>query len=380
MFDVAIIGAGVFGAWTALLLRRSGRRVILIDQYGSGNSRSSSGGESRIIRMGYGADEIYTRSAERSLRQWLEFEASIGEQLFHRTGVLWLAHDDDPYPGKSFETLSRVGIPIERLSTAELETRFPQLDTRQIEWAMLETESGAMMARRAVQAVVRATVSEGVTYLQERLTVPKGADRISSLNTENGSAIEASHFIFACGPWLPQLFPDLVTGRINPSRQEVFFFGAGTDAKLYSPASLPIWIDFKDEAYGFPDLEGRGVKVAIDRHGPPFDPDTGDRVVTSDGLSEVRRYISRRIPTLSNSPVTETRVCQYENTSNGDFLIDRHPDYSNVWLVGGGSGHGFKHGPSVGEYVLARLDGSSEGIEPRFSLATKGTTEQRAVF
>jgi glycine/D-amino acid oxidase-like deaminating enzyme len=330
--------------------------------------------------MGYGADEIYTRSAERSLRQWLEFEASVGEQLFHRTGVLWLAHDDDPYPGKSFETLSRVGIPIERLSTTELETRFPQLDTRQIEWAMLETESGAMMARRAVQAVVRAAVSEGVMYLQERLTVPKGADPIASLSAENGSAIEASHFVFACGPWLPKLFPDLLTGRINPSRQEVFFFGAGRDAKLYAPTSLPIWIDFKDEAYGFPDLEGRGVKVAIDRHGPPFDPDTGDRVVTSDGLIEVRRYISRRIPTLSNSPVTETRVCQYENTSNGDFLIDRHPDYSNVWLVGGGSGHGFKHGPSVGEYVLARVDGSSEGIEPRFSLATKGTTEQRAVF
>ena len=129
-----------------------------------------------------------------------------------------------------------------------------------------------------------------------------------------------------------------------------------------------------------PDVEGRGVKVAIDRHGEPFDPDTGDRVVSEEGLVEVRRYLARRIPELKHAPVNETRVCQYENTSNGDFLIDRHPDFENVWLVGGGSGHGFKHGPFVGGYVAARIEGKTEGIEPRFSLASKATQPQRAVF
>ena len=135
--------------------------------------------------------------------------------------------------------------------------------------------------------------------------------------------------------------------------------------------ALPTWIDFKDEAYGLPDLEGRGIKIAIDRHGPPFDPDSGNRVVTGEGLAEVRRYLARRLPELKDAPVTETRVCQYENTSNGDFLIDLHPQFDNVWLVGGGSGHGFKHGPVVGEYVAARIEGSNEGIEPRFSLESK---------
>jgi glycine/D-amino acid oxidase-like deaminating enzyme len=82
---------------------------------------------------------------------------------------------------------------------------------------------------------------------------------------------------------------------------------------------------------------------------------------------------------LKEAPLLETRVCQYENTSNGDFLIDRHPAFDNVWLVGGGSGHGFKHGPALGEYVAARV---VEGgpVEPRFTLATKGTVQQRAVF
>jgi glycine/D-amino acid oxidase-like deaminating enzyme len=179
---------------------------------------------------------------------------------------------------------------------------------------------------------------------------------------------------------LPKIFPNLLAERIHPTRQEVFYFGTPAGRTNFAPSALPIWIDFKDEAYGFPDLEGRGIKIAIDRHGPPFDPDSGDRLVTSEGLAEVRRCLARRLPEMKDAPVNETRVCQYENTSNGDFLIDRHPDFGNVWLVGGGSGHGFKHGPVVGEYVAARIDGSNEGIEPRLSLASKASAQRRAVF
>lgn len=379
-YDVAVIGAGVFGAWTAYLLQRAGKRVVVVDQYGAGNSRSSSGGESRIVRMGYGADEIYTLSAQRSLQHWLKFAERLHEPIFHRTGVLWLAYDDDPYPVQCAETLARVGIPFEKLTTTELSRRYPQLATEQISWALFEPNSGALMARRAVQAVVRESINEGATYLQESVNLTTGSGHLEHLRTQSGERITAHNFVFACGPWLPRLFPELLRNRINPSRQEVFFFGAGRNSDLYSPANLPIWIEFKNEAYGFPDLESRGVKLAIDRHGPPFDPDSGDRIVTTEGLAEVRQYLARRVPELRDAPVVETRVCQYENTSNGDFLIDRHPEYENVWLVGGGSGHGFKHGPAVGEYVMARLAGNNEWVEPRFSLASKETSRQRAVY
>lgn len=236
------------------------------------------------------------------------------------------------------------------------------------------------MARRAVQAVVGEAIKEGVVYVREKVQAPMSRGQLDLVTTESGQQILAKNYVFACGPWLPQLFPGLLKDRICPSRQEVFFFGAGSNASLFAPEALPIWIDFKDEAYGFPDLENRGVKVAIDRHGPPFDPDSGDRIVSSEGLAEVRRYLTRRTPLLEHAPVVETRVCQYENTSTGDFLIDRHPDFENVWLVGGGSGHGFKHGPTVAEYVAARLEGSREGIEPRFCLATKETKQERAVY
>jgi glycine/D-amino acid oxidase-like deaminating enzyme len=171
----------------------------------------------------------------------------------------------------------------------------------------------------------------------------------------------------------------LLSDRIHPTRQEVFYFAAAGSQDFTAPA-LPTWIDFKDEAYSLPDLEERGVKIAIDRHGPAFDPDSGDRTPTRQGLAEARDYLARRLPALKDAAVTDARVCQYENTSNGDFLIDLHPEFENVWLVGGGSGHGFKHGPVVGEYVAARIEGSSESIEPRFSLATKARVQNRAVY
>src|SRR5258708_2650181 len=395
-FDVAVVGAGVFGAWTAYQLRRSGKRVVLIDAYGAGNSRSSSGDESRIIRMGYGADEIYTRSALRSLQLWRELFARVDQPLFHQTGVLWLAHEDDPYPLNTAKTLEKVGIPFERLTTAEVSQRYPQVGLERISWAMLEPVSGVLMGRRAVRAVTFAAIKTGVEYLQDAVKTPGGGtgvppvdhaqdarstrQKLNEIRTESGRRISAGNYAFACGPWLPKIFPGLLADRIHPTRQEVFYFGTPAGDRSFTAPALPTWIDFKDETYGLPELERRGIKIAVDRHGSEFDPDTGDRVVTSEGLAEVRECLARRLPALKGAPVTEARVCQDENTSNGDFLIDLHPEFDNVRLVGGGSGHGFKHGPVVGEYVAARIEGNDERIEPRFSLATKASERNRAVF
>jgi monomeric sarcosine oxidase len=379
-YDVAIVGAGVFGAWAAYQLRQTGKRVVLIDAYGPGNSRSSSGDESRIIRMGYGADEIYTRSALRSLKLWQELFARVDQPLFYQTGVLWLAQKGDPYPVKTAETLRKLGVLFESLTVAEVRRRYPQIGLEQISWALLEPESGVLIGRRAVQAVTREAIRNGVEYLQDAVKPPEGNGSLNEITAASARRISAGNYVFACGPWLPKIFPDLLADRIQPTRQEVFYFGAPAGSQSFTAPALPTWIDFKDEAYCLPDLEGRGVKIAIDRHGPAFDPDAGNRVVSDEGLTEARQCLARRLPALKYAPVIEARVCQYENTSNGDFLIDRHPRFDNVWLVGGGSGHGFKHGPVVGEYVAARIAGSNEGIEPRFSLATKMSEHRRAVF
>src|SRR5512145_440162 len=379
-YDVAVIGAGVFGAWIAYHLQRSGQTVVLLDAYGAANSRASSGGESRIIRMGYGADEIYTRWSHRSLAVWQEFFATVGRlELWRPTGVLLMAHEDDPRVTATARALESVGVNYELLRRDELERRYPQIDFGQVTRAIYEPMSGALMARRAVQLVADFFARNGGDYLVEPAVAPASSGRLNEIVTRGGSRIGADVFVFACGPWLPKLFPALLGDRIHPTRQEVYFFGLPAGETRFAPPLMPTWIDYSAETYGMPDLENRGFKLAFDRHGEAIDPDTAERNPTENSLELARAFLARRFPALAGAPLVEARVCQYENTSNGDFLIDRHPDFDNVWLVGGGSGHGFKHGPALGEYVAARvIEGGT--VEPRFTLATKGKVQKRAVF
>lgn len=379
VYDVAVIGAGVFGVWTAYLLRAAGARVILIDQYGAGNKRASSGGETRIMRTGYGADEIYTRSAGRSLELWRRLSDGIGQTLFHQTGVLWLARDKDDYSTNTLAAFKRNNVAFERLTQAELRSRFPQIELGPISWAILEKQAGVLMARQGVRAVVEAAVREGVQYVNKSVVTPGRSGLLQTVTTTDGEHITARTFVFACGPWLPKIFSELLRSLFQITRQEVFYFGPVASDRRFAPPAMPVWIDFSDLVYAIPDIDGSGFKVAIDAHGPEFDPDSGDRSVTGEGLAAVRKYVSMRIPALSDAPLLGSEVCQYENTSNGDFLIDRHPNFENIWLVGGGSGHGFKHGPAVGEYLVRQLSGGGEA-EPRFSLASKETIHQRSVY
>ncbi len=378
-FDVAVVGAGVFGAWIADRLARRGARVALCDAYGAGNARSSSGGQTRVIRMGYGDKELYTRWSLRSLELWKALGADSGAPLFQPTGVLWLARGEDPLTTATLRTLARLGVRHERLTRAELVARWPQIDPGPATWAIHEPESGLLMACDAVQAVARRAVASGVVWLHEAVTPPAGHGRVSEVVTSSGRVVRARTFVFACGPWLPKLFPELLGERIFPTRQEVFYFGPPRGDARFQAASLPVWVDFAEEIYGLPDVRGRGFKVALDRHGPKADPDHLERAPDPESLARVREFVARRFPGLRDAPLVGAEVCQYENTSNGDFLIDRHPDFDNLWLVGGGSGHGFKHGPALGEHVTALLLDGAPG-EPAFSLATKARVQRREVY
>ena len=377
-FDVVVVGAGVFGAWTAYNLARQGSRVLLADAFGAANSRASSAGESRIIRMSYGADEIYTRWSMRSLELWRQFCEETGVRLFHRTGVLWLTRDADPMALATLATFAKLGVPHKKLSHDEIAKRFPMIASQDSECAIYEPESGALMARRAVQTVVEEFQKYGGTYQIAEVEAPSGRGRANALSTWSGDSLHAGAYVFACGPWLPKIFPALLGQRIFPSRQEIYFFGVPPGDRCYSLGNFPTWLDVGSLMYGIPDIEGRGFKVASDAHGSAVDPNTLERVA-GETLPLVRDYVRRRFPALRDAPIIESRVCQYENTSSGDFLIDRHPDFENVWLVGGGSGHGFKHGPALGEYV-ARLILEGCETDPRFSLSSKQTVQKRAVY
>ncbi|CAN5737798.1 N-methyl-L-tryptophan oxidase [soil metagenome] len=369
-WDVIVIGAGVFGVWTAWQLLQTGARVLLVDAWGPGHGRASSGGETRLIRTEYRGDPLYTRWAWESLAAWKALSARHELPLFHETGALYLYPDETDVIDRSIAAQRALTVPVEKLMPGELSRRWPQIDFARIAVGVLQPTMGALMARRSVQMLVADFVGRGGAYRQVAVAPPQPASkRLDAVISVDGERLTAGTFVFACGPWLPKLFPEVIGARIVPTRQDVFFFAPPPGDSRFGPERLPAWVDASspDLHYGFPDIEARGFKIALDRHGPVVDPDAGDRRITDQALTDVRAYLRRRFPALASRPLAEARVCQYENSDNCDLLIDQHPQLSNALIVGCGSGHGFKHGPAVGRYVTGLVTGGGRA-EPRLQI------------
>jgi glycine/D-amino acid oxidase-like deaminating enzyme len=344
---VVVIGAGAFGTWTALWLRRRGASVTLIEQYSPGNSLSSSGDESRVTRSAHGPDDHYPLWQRRSLAQWVE----LAPELFVRTGVLWLAHQPDGFEAQSVESLARLGVPHERLDAEALSARYPQIGTDDVAWALYEPDAGVLLARRAVAATARAFADEG------------GSLRIGLAHVDgqtvsvDGEALDADAFVFAAGPWLPKLLGTVDGLEMSVPQQEIIYFATPPGDRRFDAGTHPTWVEYDAAFYGLPSIEGRGFKVAPDWPGPMVDPDRQERRISDERVEASRAYLRKRFPALADQPVAEGRVCQYELTLDTHFIIDRHPAFDGAWLVGGGSGHGFKHAPAIGEYLSALVLG-----------------------
>jgi len=368
---IAVIGAGAFGGWTALYLLRSGAKVTLLDAWGPGNSRASSGGETRIIRGTYGPVAQYTRMAARALELWKENEKRWNQRLFHRTGVLWMTSAEDEFERASLPLLRDAGIRYEEISAADAARRYPQINFENVKWCIWEPESGFLTARRNCQTVLEHFLAEGGEYRE--LAVTPGSLRTGEMNAlalSDNTTLQADQYVFACGSWLGKIFPDIAGKLVQPTRQEVFFFGTPQNDPRYSEGRMSTWIDHGPNHffYGIPGNDWRGFKAADDTRGPECDPTSQERTVTPEALRNVRAHVEYRFPGLKGAPVVETRVCQYEQTPDSNFIIDHHPAAANAWLVGGGSGHGYKHGPAVGELVAQTVLGKKPR-DPFFGLA-----------
>jgi sarcosine oxidase len=354
---IAVVGAGAFGGWTALHLVERGARVTLTDAWGPGNSRASSGGETRIMRATYGPNQPYSELAARALKLWATYELRWKRQFLYRSGVLWMAGGrDDSFERGSIEMLGAAGITYQELPAARMRKRWPQINFEGIEWGIFEPQCGYLDARTSCAAVVEAFVAAGGKYLETAVS-PDGMEStpFGSLRMSDGSRLKADIYVFACGPWLGRLFPQAVGKLVRATKQDVFFFGTPAGDSRFSDSQMPVWGDHQDHFfYGIPGSDRRGFKIADDTRGADFDPTTGERTVDRETLKAVRGYIGFRFPALKDAPLIETRVCQYEQTPDSHFLVDSHPMNEKVWLVGGGSGHGFKHGPAVGE-MMAEL-------------------------
>ena len=363
---VVVVGAGAFGGWTALELVRRGAGVTLIDAWGPGHARSSSGGETRVIRAGYGARAIYTAMAVRALERWRAHDARFGRRFLQQIGALWMFSRDDGYGHASIAALRDADQPVEPMDLEDARRRYPQIDFDGIVSVFLEPRAGALLARRACEHVAECVVAGGGDYRCAEVASPVRLDgKLERLELVSGEAALADAFVFACGPWLGTLFPAVLGSIVRSTRQEVYYFGtpAGYDG------DLPVWLEVGDRlVYGIPGNANRGFKIADDAPGRPFDPVSGSRLVTDDDVGGIRRHLARRFPALASAPCIGTEVCQYESTPDSHFIVDRHPAAPNVWILGGGSGHGFKMGPVIGEIAASAILGA-EAPDPTFSIA-----------
>lgn len=375
MKRVAVFGAGAFGGWTALELAKRGARVTLIDAWGPGNVRASSGGETRVIRATYGSRTIYSHMAARAMDRWRAYEASWQRRFFRRTGVLWLFQRDDSFRRASLDALRQLGARIEEWTPAHAARRYPQVNFDNLHSVMFEEDAGYLLARRACEQVVERFVAEGGEFRTAAAATPLriDAEPVAHIPLQTGGAVTADEFVFACGPWLGTLFPDVLGDLVTSTRQEVYYFGTPPGDERYSESSLPAWLHVGDALfYGIPGNANRGFKMADDAPGPVFDPTTGDRNITESGVTAARAFLARRFPDLHGAPLLGSEVCQYESTPDSHFIIDRHPRASNVWIAGGGSGHGFKMGPVIGE-MLASAILDDEMPDAQFSLRRFGS-------
>jgi glycine/D-amino acid oxidase-like deaminating enzyme len=352
---------------------RKGFRVTLVDAWGPAHPRSSSSDETRVIRSTYGANETYFDLNVEAISLWKENQARFGRRLFFNTGVLWFCYEQHtPLIDDSIPFARRHQMEYEFLTRPEIKKRFPQIDVADLHHAYFDPYGGYLKARESVELVHQAFLNEGGQYLQSQVRPGKvGSNRLDKISLSNGNTLTADGFVFACGSWLGSLFPEILQKAIICTKQEVYYFGVPA-ANAVAFEGLPVWVDVDgvNFYYGIPGNQYRGFKIGVDVRGEIFDPTSGDRTITPGTLEKARKFIRHRFPDLKGAPLIANSVCPYENSPDGNFIFDRLPETSNAFILGGGSGHGFKHGPALGNLVAQVLAG--EKMSPAlFSLFGK---------
>src|SRR5918995_1149355 len=364
--DVIVVGAGAFGGWTAYYLRQLGARVRLIDAYGPGNSRATSGDETRGVRSSYGDRginaQLWARWANQAIDRWTKFDEEWGREmkvrLFFKTGDFIFRAAPEVFTERTQEVWKQLRIPFELPSMQDVARDYPQFDLTNIEFAMYDPRAGVVRARRACEVVAEAFRQAGGAVLMGHASLgDRAGDRLQNIRTSGPAAtLTAATFVLALGPWFPKAFPELMAARIRTPLGHVHYFGTPPGDDRFTFPNIPSW--------NFPGVTGwaalppdnRGFRVRL-RGSAPTDPDTSDRAFDRSQDALARTFLGERFPLLSKAPLLETRACHYEMSASGNFIIDRFPGFSNVWVAGGGTAEGFKFGPVMGEYIAKRVLG-----------------------
>jgi len=370
--DIIVVGAGAFGGWTAYYLRQLGARVRLVDAYGPGNSRATSGDETRGVRSSYGDrgihGELWTRWANLAIDRWTAFDDQFGREmrlrLFFKTGDFIFRPAPEVFTERTQDIWKALRIPFERPKVEDVARTYPQFDLTTITFALYDPRAGVVRARRACEVLAEIFRHAGGEVLMGHAAMgERTGDRLQNIRTTGPAAtLTAATFVFALGPWFPKAFPDLMASRIRTPLGHVHYFGTPPGDDRFTFPNIPSW--------NFPGVTGwaalppdnRGFRVRL-RGSAASDPDTSDRAFDRTLDAPARVFLAERFPRLAKAPLLETRACHYEMSSSGNFIIDRFPGFSNVWVAGGGTAEGFKFGPVVGEYIAKRVLGLDNDIE-----------------
>ena len=361
MPEVVVIGAGAFGIWTAYHLQRLGAPVTVVDTWGPGNSRATSGDETRGVRSSYGDRESWVRWANEAGTRWRAWDAEhsrqLGLRLFFDTGDLILRPTWESFTTNARNTWDRVGTRYEVLTPDEVRYRWPQINVEGMEACLVEPDAGVVRARRACEAVAMVFEARGGRIrIAQAATGDRAANRLADLALTPGDRLSAGAFVFACGPWLPKVLPDVMTNKLRTPLGHVYYYGTPPGDTRWLYPNMPSWN--VPGVTGWPGLppDNRGFRVRVGGR-PPQDPDLSDRWIDASFFDRPRQVLRERFPELADTPLMETRACHYESSTDRDFIVDRHPELENVWIAGGGSAEGFKFGPVIGEYIAQRVLG-----------------------
>jgi glycine/D-amino acid oxidase-like deaminating enzyme len=378
MKSVIVVGAGIWGSSLALRLAETGWRVTLVEQHRPGHVRQASAGETRLMRCAHGTDEWYARLAWRARDGWRRLGERAGEDLYHEAGMVWFARTADGWEHASAQVLKNLDIPCEVLDPADGARFFPEFRGDGLSFLLREPKAGVLRARRATQVTAGLAAAAGVRLIRGRATPVPGDDRprrgdggdgggggdgagvvpYQRAVEVGGEVLRADRVVWACGAWLPELFDTPLT----VTKQDTLHFAVPPE---WTTPGTPAWLEYDASTYGHGDVDGAGMKVTSDAEGPPYEPEHGSRVVDPESVERSRNYLRRRFPSLAAAPVLFSQVCQYALTPDAEWIIAEASP--GVWLMGGDSGHGFKHGPALAEYMADVLDGE-RAPEPRFGL------------
>jgi sarcosine oxidase len=403
--EIVVIGSGVWGSFTALNLQRMGARVTVVDAYGPGNGRSTSGDETRGVRSSYGdktgqLGEQWTLWARESMNLWKQFDEEWGRylrlNLFHVTGDLIMRTEWDNFQLRCKVWWDKNKIPYEVLNPDDVRKSFPVIGMDDITAVLYEPDAGVVRARRATQAASAAFEKLGGKIIIGRATPSKISNgRLEEISLDTGETLRADTFVYCVGPWLGKTFPDIFAKKTRVPIGYVVYFATPVGDHRFTFPNIP--------SFNFPGVTGwpalpvdnrgfrvRGTERAPTPPTPPGqladagsnlanagargagggggqqqevplaqqDPDTSDRWADQARVDGSRRFVAHRFPLLKDAPVAQTHSCHYESTSSGNFIIDKHPQMSNVWIAAGGNAEGFKFAPKVGNYVAGRVLGN----------------------